>query len=205
MSSIQPIIMENDSSQEPKTQEKEPSSILSFLIYVACALLVVVPFRIFIAQPYIVNGTSMYPTFHDADYLIVDQLSKRFETPLSGAVVIIENPKYPKENTKYFIKRLIGFPNETVKIVDGKVSIISTEHPDGLLLNEPYVKYPKVENFERKLGNDEYFVMGDNRAGSSDSRIWGPIHKSALVGTPLIRLLPIKSIDFAPGKAELAK
>lgn len=197
--------MENDSSQEPKTQEKEPSSILSFLIYVACALLVVVPFRIFIAQPYIVNGTSMYPTFHDADYLIVDQISKRFETPLRGAVVIIENPKYPKENTKYFIKRLIGFPNETVKIVDGKVSIISTEHPDGLFLDEPYVKYPKVENFERKLGNDEYFVMGDNRAGSSDSRIWGPIHKDALVGTPLIRLLPIKSIDFAPGKAELAK
>lgn len=195
--------MENDSNLVKNAEQTEPSSILSFIVYIVCALVIVIPFRIFIAQPYIVNGTSMYPTFHDADYLIVDQLSKRFEAPVRGSVVIIENPKYPAENTKYFIKRLIGFPNETVSISGGKITIKSDTHPDGIVLDEAYVKYPKVEGFERKLGNDEYFVMGDNRAGSSDSRIWGPIHKDAIVGTPIIRLLPIKSLGFAPGKAVL--
>lgn len=191
---------ENDSQNN---NPKESSSIISFVVYILFALIIVIPFRIFIAQPYIVSGSSMYPTFKDADYLIVDQISKRFETPKRGSVIIIINPKYPEESTKYFIKRLIGFPNEEIQIKDGRVSIKNSGTQKDLVLDEPYVIFPKNEFFNIKLKSDEYFVMGDNRAGSSDSRIWGPIKKTAIVGTPVLRLLPIQKISLLPGKFEL--
>src|SRR3989338_9662403 len=105
---------------EENNNPKNGSSLWEFIRYAIIALLIVVPFRIFIAQPYVVSGSSMDPTFKDADYLIVDQLSKRFEDPKRGDVLII---KYPKDPSKFFIKRLIGFPEETVLITDGVVSI----------------------------------------------------------------------------------
>lgn len=183
------------------TRSNETSSFASFFVYIIFALVIVVPFRIFIAQPYIVSGSSMYPTFENGDYLIVDQISKRFELPKRGSVVIILNPKYPKESTKYFIKRLIGFPNEEINIVQGKVSIKGNSHEE-FTLEEDFVVYPKIENYNIKLDSNEYFVMGDNRAGSSDSRSWGPIKKDAIIGIPIIRLLPIKNIEILPGKFE---
>ncbi|MFA6270106.1 MAG: signal peptidase I [Candidatus Paceibacterota bacterium] len=177
-------------------QIKKPSSIWEFVRYAIIALLIVVPFRIFIAQPYIVSGLSMDPTFKDADYLIVDQLSKRFEEPKRESVVII---RYPKDPSKFFIKRMIGFPGETVDIKKGVVTIYNNQNKDGIKLNEPYVVYPKYDNFSIKLGTDEYFVMGDNRAGSSDSRIWGPVPRKYIIGRPIVRLLPLNQIAFWPG------
>jgi len=185
------IAQMNDENQ-PKTS----SSFWEMVKYIILALIIVIPFRMFVAQPYIVSGLSMDPTFKDADYLIVDQLSKRFEEPARQSVVII---KYPKDPSKYFIKRLIGFPGDTIEIKDGVVTVFNADHKDGLILEEPYIVYSKIEDFSITLGDDEYFVMGDNRAGSYDSRMWGPLPKKYIIGRPLIRLFPVSKINLWPG------
>ena len=164
--------------------------------YALIAILIVVPFRIFIAQPYVVSGASSDPTFKDSDYLIVDQLSKRFEDPKRQDFLII---RYPKDPSKFFIKRLIGLPGDTIEIKGGQVTIYNEDNKDGIKLEESYIVYKKSENFFRKLGYDEYFVMGDNRAGSSDSRVWGTLPKKYIIGRPIIRLLPLDEIGIWPG------
>lgn len=182
---------------EENIDKKEDSSIKELIKYAVIAIIIVIPFRIFVAQPYIVDGSSMDPTFKNADYLIVDQLSKRFEVPERGSVVII---RYPKDPSKFFIKRLIGFPRERIVINSGKVSIYNDSSSSPIELDESYVVYSKKENFSMQLGENEYFVMGDNRAGSSDSRIWGSLPRENIVGTPIVRLLPIKNISLFPGR-----
>jgi len=157
------------------------------------AVLVVVPFRMFVAQPFIVDGASMDPTFENKEYLIVDELTYRFSTPARGSVLIF---KYPKDPSKYFIKRVIGLPGEIVRIDDGEITIINSAHPQGLVLDEPYVIFIKQDNSTFVLSNDEYFVMGDNRLGSADSRLWGPVPSKDIVGRPIIRLWPP---SFWPG------
>lgn len=139
----------------------------------------------------------MDSTFKDGEYLIVDELSYRFREPSRGDVLIF---KYPEDPSKYFIKRLIGLPGETVSIKNDLVIITNTEHPKGLTLDEPYTHSRTFGNTDVTLANDEYFVMGDNRFVSSDSRVWGPLSKSDLVGRPLIRLLPLTKIEMFPGK-----
>jgi signal peptidase I len=186
-------------AKAPMDKPNEPqnkSSFWEFVRYAIIAFIIVIPFRIFVAQPYVVSGSSMDPTFKDGDYLIVDQLSKRFEEPKRESVVII---RYPKDPSKFFIKRLIGFPGETVNIKNGIVSIVNASSTETVTLNEPYIVYKKTENFSEKLGTDEYFVMGDNRAGSSDSRVWGAVPKKYIIGTPVLRLLPLSKIDVRPG------
>lgn len=184
--------MEENNNQAPKTT----SSFWEFVRYALIAFLIVIPFRIFVAQPYIVSGSSMDPTFQDGEYLIVDQLSKRFEEPKRESVVII---RYPKDPSKFFIKRLIAFPGETVSIEGGKVKVYAKDSDEAINLNDSYIVYKKSENFLKKLGDNEYFVMGDNRAGSSDSRVWGAVPKKYIIGTPVLRLLPLDKISIKPG------
>lgn len=189
--------MEENNTQIPNSQEiKAKSPVWDFVKYAIVALAIVIPFRIYVAQPYVVSGSSMDPTFKDADYLIVDQISKRFEETPRGSVVII---KYPVDPSKFFIKRLIGFPGDTIEIKNGKVLIFNKINPEGRELKEPYVVYPKTENFKIELADDQYFVMGDNRAGSSDSRIWGAVPKKYIIGRPFVRLFPVNKIEFWPG------
>lgn len=151
------------------------------------AVFVVIPFRMYIAQPFIVDGASMDPTFHTGQYLIVDELSYHFNSPARGSVLIF---KYPKDPSKYFIKRIIGLPNETVLLNGGVVTIKNQAHPGGFKLVEPYVTLTKTDSGTFTLGANEYFVMGDNRAGSADSRLWGPVPKANIIGRPIIRFLP---------------
>jgi len=151
------------------------------------SLLIVVPFRLFIAQPFIVDGASMDPTFETGDYLIVDELTYHFKTPERGSVLIFE---YPSDPGKSFIKRVIGLPGETVSISDGLITIINPEYPDGFMLEEPYIKSVTRETANYILGADEYFVLGDNRPSSADSRIWGPVPKENIIGRPIFRLFP---------------
>ncbi|MBI2673735.1 MAG: signal peptidase I [Candidatus Zambryskibacteria bacterium] len=151
------------------------------------SLLIVVPFRLYIAQPFIVEGSSMDPTFETGDYLIVDEFTYHFKTPERGSVLIF---KYPRDPKKSFIKRVIGLPGEKVSISNGQITIVNTEHPEGFSLDEPYVKLVKKDSADYIIGEDEYFVLGDNRLASADSRIWGPVPKVNLVGRPIIRFFP---------------
>ncbi|MFA5997570.1 MAG: signal peptidase I [Candidatus Paceibacterota bacterium] len=183
------------SGEEQKhTFRQEAWETLRFLII---ALLIVVPVRVFIAQPFIVSGASMDPTFADKQYLIVDELSYRLGDPSRGDVVIFKYPLNPKQ---YFIKRVIGLPGETVVDSNGQITI---NDKDGNListLTEPYVVNTKVDNVTRTLGEGEYFMMGDNRAGSFDSRAWGPVNRDLIVGRAFLRLFPVTELGVFPGQ-----
>ncbi len=173
-----------------KNQQVETKSFWDWKELLKLALLslvIVVPFRLWIAQPFVVEGASMYPTFKNGDYLIVDELSYRFEAPARGSVLVF---KYPKDPSKSFIKRVIGLPGEIVSIKDGVVTITSAQYPQGLVLEESYVEWTKADTLTYTLGQGEYFVMGDNRAQSADSRLWGPVPAKDIVGRPFIRALP---------------
>lgn len=183
-----------------KPAEKKPSgfweSVIELLRFTILSLLIIIPFRMFIAQPFVVNGTSMDPTFKNGDYLIVNQIGYRFEEPKRGEVLVF---KYPVDMKKSFIKRIIGLPNETVEIDGNKVTIKNEENPEGFVITEPYVIHQGSVTQKVTLKADEYFVMGDNRAGSLDSRYWGPLKRNLVIGTPLVRLLPPQTISIRPG------
>lgn len=164
--------------------------------FAVIALAIVIPVRMFIAQPFVVNGDSMFPTFHNKEYLIVDEISYIVRNPARGEVTIF---RYPNDPSRFFIKRIIGMPNETIEIKNGVVKIINKENPDGFILEEPYLneKFTTTETFT--TGNDQYFVMGDNRNRSSDSRSWGVLPKKFMIGRAYLRLLPVGNLDYLPG------
>ncbi len=164
--------------------------------FAVIALAIVFPIRMFIAQPFVVQGDSMYPTFHTGQYLIVDELSYSLKGPQRGDVVIF---KYPHDPSRYFIKRIIGMPNEKVVINDGKVSIANKENPKGFNLTEPYINEKFNVTNTYTTGDDQFFVMGDNRNRSSDSREWGLLPRKLMVGRAYVRLLPIADAAYLPG------
>ncbi len=157
---------------------------------------IVLPFRVLIAEPYLVDGRSMDPTFATGDYLIVDKLSYDFKQPERNSVIVF---KYPNDTSKSFIKRIIGLPGETVVVKDDKVTIINKDHPEGFDVDQSYVLHKSADNMKVTLKDGEYFVMGDNRAESFDSRFWGPLNKKFLLGEPVLRLFPLGKIGILPG------
>lgn len=172
-------------------------SFVSELIrFAVIAAIVVIPVRLFIAQPFIVSGESMFPTFENGEYLIVDELSYNLGSAERGDVAIF---KYPLDTKKFFIKRIIGLPGETVTITDGVITITQVDGTE-IGLEEPYLRNMSTGDHMLTLENNEYFVMGDNRPSSSDSRVWGALPEHLLVGKAFIRLLPATRIDHAPGK-----
>ncbi len=190
---------ENIQNTEGAIPQKKKESFWDILRFAIIALLIVIPVRTFVAQPFIVSGSSMVPTFIDGEYLIVDEISYRVSEPVRGDVIVF---KYPKDETKYFIKRIIGLPGETVHVAaDGIVTITNEDHPDGFELNEPYIKgnVPKQSETRSTLGADEYFVMGDNRPASSDSRSWGTLPEDHIVGKTFLRLFPFSNASITPG------
>jgi signal peptidase I len=195
---------EIENSHEKEMNDVPPSrseqSALSYfkeiLKFVIVAAIIVVPIRAFVAQPFIVSGSSMYPTFKNGQYLIVDEIGYDFHAPRRGDVIVFH---YPKDPSKFFIKRIIGLPGETVDIHNGKIMIKNKAHPNGFTLSEPYVKNPSHGNSERTLTSTEYFMMGDNRVASSDSRYWGPLPTKLIVGHVLLRLFPVQNASIDPG------
>ncbi len=167
-----------------------------YALLIGTSLLMVFFVRTFIAQPFVVNGSSMEPTFHTNEYLIVDQLSYEISEPHRGEVIIF---KYPLIPSRFFIKRVIALPGETIRIKGTKVEIKEIGAADFYTLDEPYIEFEKESDVEITLANDEYFVMGDNRLASLDSRSWGPLKKSFVVGKAFVRLFPPSKIDFLPG------
>lgn len=173
-----------DSPVEKSSQKDFLKELLNLIVI---AIVVVIPFRLFIAQPFIVDGLSMFPTYKNGHYLIIDEISYRFKSPERGSVMVF---KFPKDPSKFFVKRVIGLPGEKVEINSGVVTIFNAENPDGLTLAEPYVKFPKDDTLSHQLEEGEYFVMGDNRASSADSRIWGAVPEENIIGRPIIRFIP---------------
>lgn len=183
--------------QKKRTVKQEIFEIVKFTVI---ALIIVVPLRMFVAQPFVVSGESMVPTFEHGDYLIIDEISYRFNEPERGDVVVF---KYPLQPDRFFIKRVIGLPHETIQIRAGEITIINEEFPEGFTLTEDYLDVTTEGAVNTELGNDEYFVMGDNRDASSDSRFWGALPKDFIVGRALVRLLPFKDIGVMPGSVDL--
>lgn len=184
------------------TPPQQENSIVEILRFSIIALLIVVPIRMFIAQPFIVSGASMQETFHNGEYLIVDQMSYHLHAPERGDVVIF---RYPKDPSKYFIKRIIGVPGDTLTIEESTVTIVNEANPEGFDLNEPYIKSmrPGV-TIKEVLGDREYFVMGDNRDESSDSRVWGVLQEERIIGKAFLRLFPPQAFGVMPGAADEA-
>ncbi len=162
---------------------------------VAISLAIILPVRYFLIQPFYVKGASMEPNFHDHEYLIIDELTYRFEAPERGQVIVFRYPRNPQE---YFIKRIIGLPGEQVQIKDGQVIIFNEAHPEGFAINEKYLSGELItfDSSETKVtvGPDEYFVLGDNRSASKDSRSFGPVSKSFITGKVLFRGWPLNEI-----------
>ncbi|HUY62748.1 MAG TPA: signal peptidase I [Candidatus Paceibacterota bacterium] len=161
-------------------------------------VIVVIPIRVFVISPFVVDGESMHPTFENLDYLIVDELVYRFEAPQRGDVIVF---RYPNDPSIFYIKRIIGLPNETVAINHGIVTI-TTAAGTTFTLDEPYiVNDDATYSHTFTLGPSQYFVMGDNRPNSSDSRVWGPLPRANIIGRVDLRLLPVGHVSFSPGAA----
>lgn len=161
---------------------------------VIVSLIIIFIVRSFVIQPFFVKGSSMEPNFEDGDYLIVNEIGYRFEEPKRGEVIIF---RYPNDPSEFFIKRVIGLPGETVEVKNGSVKIYNAQHPNGFKLDESgYLANTVVTSgsISQKLGQDEYYVLGDNRTASSDSRRWGVLAKHYIVGKAWVRAWPFN--DF---------
>lgn len=142
--------------------------------------------RYFLFKPFYVKGQSMEPNFYEKDYLIIDELSYRFREPKRGEVVVFKAPN----GSDFYLKRVIGLPGERIKIENGKVIIYNEANPQGLALDEIYLEDQTLGTVMQTLGSDEYFLLGDNRDASYDSRRFGPISRGALIGRAWLRGWP---------------
>ncbi len=195
---------ENQQNSEQETKEESEAEVTTTIrsiaifiwdlvkIFFIAFVLVWLIIRPFIAEPFVVSGSSMVPTFHNREYLIVEKLSYRFGEPERGDVIVF---KYPIDPEQYFIKRIIGVPGDRVIVSQGRVTIKNADHPNGLLLDEQYLPNQNVtlgRSEEVELAANQYYVLGDNRLQSSDSRVWGPLPKANIIGKVWLRVLPLR-------------
>ena len=169
---------------------------------VTISLAIIIPVRYFLIQPFYVKGASMEPNFSDFEYLIINEISYRFNEPQRGDVVVF---RYPRDPSQFFIKRVSGLPQEQVVIRDGQVSIKPSASQDLVALDESAYLSAATKTdrqIDVTLGPDEYYLLGDNRAASLDSRAFGPVTRQSIIGKTLLRGWPIdkvglfKSIDY---------
>jgi signal peptidase I len=172
---------------------KKKTLFLEFLETLIFVVLVVLPIRYFIFEPFIIRGESMYPNFYNGDYIIAEKLSYFIRDPERYEVVVFKAPPF---KTTYYIKRIIGLPGEKVEIKNGKIKIYNKENPNGFYLDENYQKIDldKNENLVFELKENEYFVLGDNRPASFDSRKWGAVLRKDIIGRAIIKVFPPKFI-----------
>ncbi len=199
-------------TEQPATPEPAPAHNLSYPIAehpishflrfmyeiiktVVVVLVVALIIRYFLVQPFIVDGSSMEPTFHNHEYLIVEKVNYTVHTPARGDIIVFKYPLNPSLN---YVKRVIGVPGDRVTIGDGKVTVYNNSYPNGLQLREPYLQEDQITkvNGEEKdrtwvVDDNRYFVMGDNRDHSDDSRSWGLVPKENIVGRAWMTIYPV--------------
>lgn len=203
-------VLKNDINKS-ENQESIFAFLLEMVKMFALAVVIIVPIKLFLFQPFIVRGISMEPTFSESEYLITNEFGYKYtEISLFGKglfdvkpskefnrheVVVFRSPAKDKE---FYIKRIIGLPGERIEIKDGMITIYNEEHKDGFVLDESvYLSEGRKTNglVDMVLADDEYFVMGDNRMHSSDSRSFGPVNKSEFIGKVLLRAWPFSRFD----------
>ncbi len=187
---------------EPKPNVSPRREALAFVWetvkVVVISLAIIIPIRYFLVQPFFVKGASMENTFEDGDYILIDEISYRFRNPDRGDTIVF---RFPEDQSQFFIKRAIGLPNETLEIKDDKVIIYNKQKPQGFVLDESGYLMPgqsTLDNMRIKLDPNEYFVMGDNRLRSSDSRRWGPLNRSLITGRVFFRAWPFNKGRIFP-------
>jgi len=167
----------------------------SFLLFiweilkiVIIALVIVIPIRYFLFQPFIVKGQSMEPNFENGNYLIIDELSFRFRDPRREEVVVF---RYPRNPSQRFINRIIGLPGEKIEIKAGSIMV-----NDQILDESEYLPFglQTPGNIQISLNENEYFVLGDNRISSFDSRQWGPLPRKNIIGRVYFRAWPFTAL-----------
>lgn len=175
-------------------------SFLENVLYIGSAVALAFLIQTFVVRPFIVSGTSMDPIIKNRQYLIIEEVSYRFHKPSRGDVIVFKAPPEPK---KYYIKRIIGIPGDTVIVKDNKVTIKNAQYPEGFILDESFLVHnSRSGNTEKVVTEGHYFVMGDNRDGSYDSRGWGLLPEENIRGRALLRLLPVNEISYLPGKKD---
>jgi signal peptidase I len=190
-------------------------SYLSLVLYTVVALALALLIRLFVAAPYVVDGTSMLPTFQNWNYLIIEKLTACL--PYSSSCIYLGQPQrgdvivldLPEDTSRALIKRVIGLPGDTVVISGTKptVTIIDAAHPNGFVLSEPYIDpadYGGPTDIRVTLGVDQYYVLGDNRGVSADSRTWGILPREDIVGRVILRLYPFNELGIFPGEERYA-
>lgn len=179
---------------EPEHKNTTRQSIWEFVKFFVIAFAIIIPIRMWVAQPFVVSGSSMVPTYENGDYLIVDELSYHFREPARGDVVIF---RYPNDPSEFFIKRILGLPGEKIVITEGIPYIYNEEFPGGVVISEPYTAEElDYTTITANLGEDEYFVLGDNRTKSMDSRVWGTLPEKLIMGRAWLRLWPFTRISI---------
>jgi len=186
----------SEAPETPGAVERKKGGFGETVRFIIVSLVIVFGVRYFIAQPFIVSGESMVPTFENGEYLIVDELSYRFREPARDDVIIM---RYPLDPKKYFIKRIIGLPGETLAFDGTQITVTSANDKNPIVLDEPFIQNQKDTYLTVLLKENEYFVLGDNRPASSDSRVWGPLPRKDIIGSPIVRLFPLTRIDWRPG------
>lgn len=168
------------------------SPIWEIVKIIAVALVIVVPIRYFLFQPFVVKGQSMEPNFENGDYLIVDEISYKLKSPERGEVIVFKYPHLPSQR---YIKRIIGLPGETIEIKNGRITIFN-QKGNQMLAETSYlpVSTQTLGDMRVSLGEGEYFVLGDNRAASSDSRAWGTLPKEDIIGKVFLRAWPFAAL-----------
>lgn len=192
--------MINEENRQPDQDQEIERSILGmiglfFLELIKVALLAGVTIgliRYFLFKPFYVKGQSMEPAFYEKEYLIIDEMTYRFRDPERGEVVVF---RAPIEQKDFYLKRVIGLPGERIKVENNKVIIYNEDHPQGMVVGEEYLTQPTIGSVTVELGLGEYYVMGDNRGASFDSRRFGPIVEDDIVGRAWLRGWPINRVQ----------
>jgi signal peptidase I len=175
----------------PRLQNRGITRALREIVETLALIAVIYAFVNLVSARFVVDGRSMEPNFETGQFLIVNRVNYMLGTPSRGDIIVFH---YPRNVEQDYIKRVIGLPGESVELRNQQVYI------NGELLEEPYINEPCEPSRCRddiwQLGEDEYFVMGDNRNHSQDSRVFGPVHEQFIVGEALLRYWPPDKIGL---------